>query len=79
MVEAQVLDPPPNLPNSGRISSKLGLRIDDADLYALQPFTAQTALVNRGKQTVSRVALVGASAMRFEADPVLCLTLSKLP
>ena len=33
VVEAQVLDRSPDSPNSGRISSKLGLRIDNADLH----------------------------------------------
>jgi hypothetical protein len=35
VVKAQVLDRSPNPPNSARISSQLGLRIDDADLQPL--------------------------------------------
>jgi hypothetical protein len=36
VVKAQVLDRSPNSPNSARISSKLVLRVDDADLHELQ-------------------------------------------
>ena len=35
VVKAQVLDRSPEPPNSGRISSKLDLRVDDADLHGL--------------------------------------------
>ena len=35
VVEAQVLDRSPDPPNRGRISSKLGLRVDDADLHGV--------------------------------------------
>jgi hypothetical protein len=33
VVKAQILDCRPDPPNSGRIPSKLGLRVDDADLH----------------------------------------------
>jgi hypothetical protein len=36
---AQVLGRSPKPPNRARISSKLGLRIDDAELHAVQPAT----------------------------------------
>jgi hypothetical protein len=36
VVKAQVLDRSPDLPNSARISSKLVLRVDDANLHGLQ-------------------------------------------
>ena len=39
VVKAQVLDRFPNPPNSGRVSSKLVLRVDDADLHGRQPAT----------------------------------------
>jgi hypothetical protein len=39
VVKAQVLDRSPNSPNSARISSKLVLRVDDADLHGPQSAT----------------------------------------
>jgi hypothetical protein len=38
MVKAQVLDRSTDLPNSGRISSKLSLGVNNADLHGPQPF-----------------------------------------
>ena len=45
VIKAQVLDRSPDLANRGRISSKLVLRIGDADLYGSQPATGWTALL----------------------------------
>ncbi len=45
VVEAQVLDRSPNPPDSGRISSKLVLWVDQADLLGLQPATGLTAFL----------------------------------
>jgi hypothetical protein len=42
MVKAEVLDRSPNPPNSGRISSKLVLRVDHAGLHGLHPLTGWT-------------------------------------
>ena len=35
VIKAQILDRSPEPPNSGRISSKLVLRVDDPDLHGL--------------------------------------------
>ena len=44
VVKAQVLDCSANPPNSGRIASKLDLRVDDTDLHGVQPVTGSTQL-----------------------------------
>jgi hypothetical protein len=42
VVKAEVLDRCPDPPNSGRISSKLVLRVDHADLHGVDPPTSWT-------------------------------------
>ena len=42
VVKAQVLDRSADPSDRGRISSKLNLRVDDADLHGVQPATART-------------------------------------
>lgn len=37
VVKAEVLGGRPDPPNGARVSSKLGLRIDDTDMHGLQP------------------------------------------
>jgi hypothetical protein len=37
VIKAQFLDRSPDLPNSGRISSKLNLGVNNADLHRIQP------------------------------------------
>jgi hypothetical protein len=44
VVKAQVLDCSANPPNSGRIASKLDLRVDGTDLHGVQPVTGSTQL-----------------------------------
>jgi len=38
VIKTQILGCPPDHPNSARISSKLGLRIDNTNMHGLQPF-----------------------------------------
>jgi hypothetical protein len=47
VVKAQILDRCPDPPNSGRIPSKLGLRIDNANLHRSTPSAATVAAQRR--------------------------------
>src|SRR5688500_18210775 len=45
VVKAEVFDRSPDPPNRVRISSNLGLWVDDTDLHGLQPFHAMSSLI----------------------------------
>jgi hypothetical protein len=47
VVKAQILDGSPDLPNSGWISSKLSLGVNNADLHRIQPSLEMGASAQR--------------------------------